>query len=370
MKREKGSGSVVKKGDKFYARWRINGSEMYGPARSSQDDAEIDRIKNRPNSSVEHISNRNMPTLVQFSRMCMNESDPTFGYYARGLMDATYNMNATHLEVHLAASKLGSKKLNEIKSTEVEEWVRDIRSKKWIKRDGVMTSVREPASPAYKRRCHAFVRKIFNIAIKHQIIGFNPAAGVDLPHVPTRRNVLLTDAQLRLLYQCTCRTGSLLILAAESGLRRGELIAIRWEHLNEDGLVVVNHKNRDQEDMVPLSSISRSAIDRQPKNGDWVFSTAEGKPLSARNLNKDVRTLFDKLGFPKGARLHDLRGKFTSDLISAGVDIKTTQALARHKDASTTLKYYARTTEAAQVEGLKALSKKRGIDQQGSGSGE
>jgi len=369
MNRAKGTGTVIQKKDKFYARWRIEGSELYGPARETRDEAESDRINNKPKSPETYIANRRMPTLAEFARMCMNEEDPTFGWYGKSLQTSSFNTNVIHLETHLVPSKLGALKLNAVEPIDVENWVREIQAKKWYSKNGKMTEVRTSASPAYKRRCHGFLRKIFNLAIKHKIVSFNPAVGVELPHIPERRNTSLTDDQLRSLYECVCRTGSLLTFAAETGLRRSELIEVKWSDISDAGLVVVNHKNHDQEDLIPLSEIARSVAERQTRLGAWVFCTENGKQLTTRNLNRDVRLLFDKLGFPKATRLHDLRGKFTTDLIVAGVDIKTTQTLARHKDASTTLKYYARTSDAAKIAALDSLKKKRGLGDGGVNQG-
>jgi len=311
-----------------------------------------------------------MPTLAQFARMCMNEEDSTFGWYGRSLQTSSFNTNVIHLETHLVSSKLGELKLNAVEPIDVENWVREIQAKKWFSRNGQMTEVRTPASPAYKRRCHGFVRKIFNVAIKHKIIHANPAVGVNLPTIPERRNTSLTDSQLKSLYKCKCRTGSILIFAAETGLRRGELLEVKWSNISEAGLVVVNHKNHNKEDALPLSDIARSVVERQPRLGEWVFCTESGKQLTTRNLNRDVRGLFDRLGFSKETRLHDLRGKFTTDLIAAGVDIKTTQTMARHTDATTTLKYYARTSEEAKIAALDSLKKKRGLEDGGVERGE
>ena len=366
MNRAKGTGTVKKIGSRYYARWRIDGKDIYGPARETQDDAEKDRINSKPKNPADHISNRNMPTLAEFARMCMNEDDPTFGWYGQSLKDSSYDTNATHLEVHLVGSKLGDLKLNAVTSLDVEHWVNGIMAKKWAKRGGVISENRSSASAVYKRRCHAFVRKVLNVAIKHKILVGNPASGVELPKVVRRRNVLLTDEQLAKLYAESNRTASLCIVAAETGLRRSELTEIKWEHLTSAGLVVVNHKNQDQEDCVLLSQIARDVIQRQPKVGEFVFSTSEGNALTTRNLNRDVRSLFNRLGFPKGTRLHDLRGKFMSDLILSGTDIKTTQEMARHQDPKTTIKYYLQVTEEQKKQALEKLTAKRMIQDGGS----
>ncbi len=124
-------------------------------------------------------------------------------------------------------------------------------------------------------------------------------------------------------------------------------------------LIVTNGKNSDERNSIPLSKVAQVAIERQPKSGEFVFCTEKGNALTPRNLNRDVRTLMEQLGFPKETRLHDLRGKFLSDLIESGVDIKTVQELGRHEDAKTTMKFYLRVSEASKSKAMVKLEEKR-----------
>jgi site-specific recombinase XerD len=346
QKREKGTGTIKSMGGKFYARWRQDGKDTYGPARSTRDEAEADRILRKPNSKSATPTQRSMPTLGAFARMCMDQADQTFGWYGRSLKDTTYNTAETIMVLHLETANIAKK-------------VRNIRCKKWSKPNGKMVETISPASPSYKRRCHAFVSKIFAIAIRHKLIQVNPSSGVELPKVVDRLNTQITDQQLEQLYASTSRTGSLMIVAVETGLRRSELINVKWQEISETDLIVTNGKNNDERNSIPLSKVARSAIERQPKNGEFVFCTEKGHPLTPRNLNRDVRTLMEQLGFPKETRLHDLRGKFLSDLIESGVDIKTVQELGRHEDAKTTMKFYLRVTEASKSKAMGKLEEKR-----------
>jgi hypothetical protein len=270
------------------------------------------------------------------------------------------------MTTHVIPSKLGSIKIGSIDALDVEAWVRDLKITRWNKEKGKLVAETFPASSSYKRRCHAFVSKLFAIAIRHKLVKTNPASGIELPAVPKRTNTQITDEQLQKIYQSEGRIASLLTVAADTGLRRSELIKIRWEDIGDGFLVVTNGKNHDQRDRLPLSKRAAAAIERQPKLGEWVFCTGEGNKLSERNVNRDARKLMDSLGIPKDSRLHDLRGKFLTDLIEAGVDIQTTQAVARHQTAKTTLDSYLRTKESSKTDAIKRLEKRRGVVNGGS----
>jgi integrase/recombinase XerD len=70
-------------------------------------------------------------------------------------------------------------------------------------------------------------------------------------------------------------------------------------------------------------------------------------------VRKSLWNALEKAGLPK-IRPHDLRHSFVSNLVAAGVDLKTVQELAGHRDISTTLGYMHLRTERLQA-GVKAL---------------
>lgn len=65
--------------------------------------------------------------------------------------------------------------------------------------------------------------------------------------------------------------------------------------------------------------------------------------------------------WPPSTRLQDLRGTFLTQLIRAGVDIKTTQILARHSSERTTMKSYLRSDDSAQRGAIESLRDRLGL---------
>jgi integrase len=361
MRRAKGTGSIKKIGTKFHARWTIQGRDVYGPARSTRDEAEKDRLAGPP-KSVEHKD----LTVLQFGRMILDAENPNFGYYAKGLADSSFNTNVIHLECHIAGTRLGAMKVRDVTAPDIQIWLANLKSVKRKKVGDFWVQEKVEAKPATKSRNLGFLIKLFNLAVDHDLINKNPCKGVKQPKLIARSNTLLTSDQLRILYQQRCRTGRLLIFAVETGLRRGELLNLKWSDIDGDSMKVTNFKNHQQVDVLPISEKAVSVLASLPRLGEWVFCTNDGKPLSKRNLNRDVRNLFNRLGFPPETRLHDLRGRFLNDLISSGVDIKTTQALARHANPNTTMKHYLRASDEAKRNALKRMTDSRTVANNGS----
>jgi integrase len=154
-------------------------------------------------------------------------------------------------------------------------------------------------------------------------------------------------------------------LAVNTGLRRGELLQLRWRdlHLQRRILTVRGDgpKTRQTRD-VPLNSEATRVLKAwRPtvvEPGWCVFGgSTESTPLGAVKkawhgaLQAAAVTSF---------RFHDLRHTFASKLVMAGVDLNTVRELLGHKSLAMTLRYahLAPEYKAAAVEAL--ISKARG----------
>jgi integrase len=363
-KKNKGSGSIKQLRGKYYARWRHNGKDFYGPPRDNRDEAELDRLTSKPAFIGSKHNIQSIPSVLQFTEMCLNVEDTIYGYYARGIQPSTLSLSKTILNNYIANTSISSMRIDRIEVLDVDRWIREIQCKQHAQFITNSSSVKgSKISASFVRRCHALLSKIFSIAVRYKLIKSNPCSGAILPRVVERHNVHISNEQLQSLYTCTSKIACLMIVAAETGLRRSELIRLRWQDFSSEGILVTNTKNGFQQDLVPLTSKARQCIESQPRTSEFVFCSKSGKPLSERNVSRDVKKLMETLGFPRSTRLHDLRGKFLTDLIEAGVDIKTVQVLARHTDSRTTMKFYLRTNEKAKKKAVQKLNSIRKVKQ-------
>jgi integrase len=127
------------------------------------------------------------------------------------------------------------------------------------------------------------------------------------------------------------------LLSMNTGLRRGELLALRWESIdfNRQMLTVEGGtaKNR-QTRHVPLNDEATRALTQwreQTKGGQRVFETRTGfKTAWAALLKRAAITKF---------RWHDLRHHFASRLVQAGVPLNTVRDLLGHSSMAMSLRY-------------------------------
>lgn len=134
----------------------------------------------------------------------------------------------------------------------------------------------------------------------------------------------------------------LVLVAMNTGLRRGELFSLEWDSVNLTTKMLTvtagNAKSRKARH-VPLNAEALTVLKRWKKQGrgeGLVFPGAAGERLT--NINKSWDGLVEAAKLDD-FRFHDLRHDFASKLVMAGVDLNTVRELLGHADIAMTLRY-------------------------------
>ena len=170
------------------------------------------------------------------------------------------------------------------------------------------------------------------------------------------------------------RLGTLFLTAVATGLRQGELLALRWSDVDLDaGALVVRHtlqrgtrelaepKTDRARRAVPLpravadalrqhrqqQRLERVATGRRWKDADHVFASAVGTPLEPRNVLRAFHAALVAAGMPHQP-FHHLRHAYATLQIEAGEELANVSKLLGHADLSTTADLYAHLTPAIQ----------------------
>jgi integrase len=137
----------------------------------------------------------------------------------------------------------------------------------------------------------------------------------------------------------------LVLVALNTGLRRGELFSLRWADLDFDhAMLTVRSAASKSGDSrrVPLNAEALGVLKAWKKQAKpasaeaLVFPGNNGARLT--NVNKSWATLC-KLAKVTNFRFHDLRHTFASKLVQRGTDLNTVRALMGHADLKMTLRY-------------------------------
>ncbi len=144
-------------------------------------------------------------------------------------------------------------------------------------------------------------------------------------------------------------------IAAYTGLRRGELVALRWRDVDYakrkivvrsavSGDVVALSTKSGRHREVPLSDQAVAALDRLQQREDFtspadhVLVNRAGGRIEGSALRRRVASAMSAAGL-RPLRFHDLRHTFGSLLVAAGVDLVTVQAAMGHARITTSQRY-------------------------------
>lgn len=253
--------------------------------------------------------------------------------------------------------------------------------------DGMLNAGAAPRSVvmAYRIMSAALRR-----AVKWGLVAANPAAGAQAPQ-PSRPDLRIPDPdELRALLAASeqSRYGAAIALGIATGLRRGEILALRWQDVDLDAArlrVTATLDERTLELMDPKTDRGRRelalpafAVERlrhhrkdqaERRLGwgeDWhdlgfVFDRRDGRPIFPNKLSAEWRQIADGLGL-EGIRLHDARHGWATTLMMRGVHPKIVSEGLGHASTSFTLDTYSHVVPGLQEQAAQAIESALGGD--------
>ena len=224
------------------------------------------------------------------------------------------------------------------------------------------------------RNIHQILSSALKLAQGQRLILANPAEGCALPRVEHQEMKNLTTVQLASFFREARDSGvfELYYLELATGLRRGELLGLKWEDIDlERGDLRVRRqvfringevveaplKTKNAYRTLPLAEDTVSVLREQRKkvgNSHWVFPSPNGGPISPDSVLHMLHRVLKRAGLPK-VRFHDLRHTFATLALQNGVDVKTVSGMLGHFSAGFTLDTYAHITSAAQRQAAQTM---------------
>jgi integrase len=221
-----------------------------------------------------------------------------------------------------------------------------------------------PLSAKSIRNYIGYLSALLGFAERKGWLAVNIAKRVELPARPRSEEVrfldpveidALADAALEGPYQAIDH--ALYLTAAMTGLRQGELIALRWRDVDwTAGRIRVRQnyvrgrfgtpKSRRSTRSVPMADAVAGDLDRLYQatrwqaDGDLVFANARtGGPMERAGVLRRFKRALRAARLDETHRFHDLRHTFGTRMAGAGVPMRTLQEWMGHRDLDTTLIY-------------------------------
>lgn len=222
------------------------------------------------------------------------------------------------------------------------------------------------------RYLHAIIRQALQQAVKEGLLARNVADATSPPTVKNKQMRPLTEEELLTFFEAAQedRLFPAYVLAATTGLRRGELLGLCWDCVDlEQGIITVKRQLLVLKDGLALEETTKSKSGRRSvvltddairelkawrkrqaqeklllgeayQDNGLVFCKEDGTPLDPREFTKRFQRLLEKAGLPK-VRLHDLRHTHASLLLARGVHPKVVQERLGHSSITITLDLYS-----------------------------
>ncbi|HEY3638915.1 MAG TPA: tyrosine-type recombinase/integrase [Rhizomicrobium sp.] len=242
-------------------------------------------------------------------------------------------------------------------------------------------------SPRTRRQIHHILRSALARAVEQQIIARNPADMFKkrLPKIERQEMATLNPEQSARFLDTIRHTRvywpSLVALA--TGMRRGEILALRWKNIDlERGIVRVVESleqtkaglrfkapKTDKARAITLPRFATEELRRLKREqaesllalgvrqtGETLaLARADGKPLQPRSLTHEFSRLVGRMKDMPRVRFHDLRHSHATQLLSEGVHPKVAQERLGHSTISTTLDLYSHVTDTMQEDAATRL---------------
>lgn len=184
------------------------------------------------------------------------------------------------------------------------------------------------------------MKHLLRLAVEWELIPFNPAQGVKSPRVPAGRVRYLQPTELHVVVSaCPEWLRPIVALGVLTGMRRGELLALRWLDVDlAHGRVMLPHTKNGDSRVVYLCDGARDVLRSLPREHvtslvDHLFAsiTPDQVTTAFRRACRNVEIA--------DFRFHDLRHTAASWLRMSGADIHTVAQLLGHKDLRMAARY-------------------------------
>ncbi|WOX23856.1 site-specific integrase [Streptomyces solicathayae] len=283
---------------------------------------------------------------------------------------STYDKYEAHVRLYLVPL-IGTKRLESLGVADVRRF---------------LVQLEKTTTAATAKESHRVLRTALSAACREELITRNVVTLVEPPR-PKARELKPWSLDETLDFLAAARRDPLyaaFVLAIAMGLRRGELIGLRWVDLDLDNRVLyVRQQTQRRRGVlydddpkgrrrraVPLPAMciaplrwhrmrqndQRTKAGEKWEEGGYVFTTRTGRPVEPRNVYRSFTRVADSAGL-RVIRLHDARHGCATLLTAAGVAPRVVMEILGHSQISITMDVYTHVVQDTQREAISHMDR-------------
>lgn len=309
-----------------------------------------------------------------------------FEFRVNDLKPSSFERYEGILRNYVEGTKLGKSKLSELRAVDFQRYFNDLSA--------------NGTSPSTLATVKKFLTCCMNGAVEHEYIVKNYCSAAKLPKQEKRDkeeediDFFTREEQEAFLKAIRGHKFELAFkLNLGTGLRLGELIALKWTDIDFiNGTLSVNKalkivalidkdrkrtttlleqspKTESSYRTVPVPSNIMKDLKTHLKDqdkfkkdndtfidNDYLFCEKNGQPIDPKKLPCNFKSVLSKMGI-RDMKYHSIRHSYTTRLFEANIPVKTVQKLLGHKDIATTMNIYTHVTDDIKTEAAESINK-------------
>lgn len=257
---------------------------------------------------------------------------------------------------------MGHIPINHIDGTFVQSWVKDMSDR--------------GLSARTIKNAHQCLYSAMKTAVQLRMLQHNPCQYTILPKILEYNAGVYTDPEIQTAINAAKGTDAFLLvfLGLAIGLRRGELCALKWQHIDlanrqihitenrvsvKGNVITKQPKSKSSNRTITIGSnvckilqtakeeyeVKRNAYGPGFSKEEYVIHLKDGSPYHPDSLTQKWDRFMAKHGL-KHIRLHDLRHSCATSMVANNVDTKTVQKRLGHSSYKTTMDLYVHRTQS------------------------
>lgn len=293
-----------------------------------------------------------------------------YDYKRNEIQNNTFAEYEVCYRLRIASSSLSNVKVKDITLDMLQRYFNDLKRQGWS--DNVI------------KKTYIKINSCFTFAEIHGIINKNYCKGVIIGKVQKKKDdqykVFTKEEQEAIIQSLDFRNvvDCIIYFTFYTGLRLGEVLAIKWENIRGNILSVKEQYQKDVQidehgqrrtiyifkDMlktphsqreIPLPKKLIELLENMIRIDSLVFCDENGEPLERKKPDRRIKSICRELGIDDSRTFHSIRHTYATRLFEMDIPVKTVQSLLGHSDIQTTMNIYTHVMKEKKLEILEKL---------------